>query len=163
MSDKAVLNETLVVNASPLITLGKAGLDYILPGLFENIVIPGAVWHEISHYQDTTWKKLLNAQWLGLKEITTDSRISLWNLGEGESEVLSWSLKNRHIAAVDDLAARRCCAALHIRHIGTAGILVLASRYKLIPSLRTAFEEVKKAGLFLKPELINQLLEKEAS
>jgi len=59
MSNEPMVDETIVVNASPLITLGKAKLDYVLPGLFKKIVVPGAVWEEISHYKDRIWETLL--------------------------------------------------------------------------------------------------------
>jgi predicted nucleic acid-binding protein len=95
---------------------------------------------------------------------SVDSSILLWDLGGGESEVLSWALaKPGCIAVLDDLAARRCSTALGIRHIGTAGLLVLASRFKLIPSLEEAFHEVRKAGLYLKDDLVQRLLAHESS
>ncbi len=163
MSGSAKLGDLIVVNSSPLITLTKSSLDYILPELFTKIVVPGAVWQEISAYKDSSWKKLLNAEWLSPENVAIDFRILLWNLGKGESEVLSCSLKNsRYIAVIDDLAARKCSNALDIRHIGTAGILVLANRFKIIPSLADAFTEIKKAGLYLKDDLITRLLEKES-
>jgi predicted nucleic acid-binding protein len=84
----------------------------------------------------------------------------MWNLGKGESEVPSYALeKLDFIAGVDDLAARKSCAALQIRHVGTAGILILAKRFNLIASLASAFEEIQKAGLYIHDNLIAQLLQ----
>ena len=40
-SDRAVLN------ASPIITLCKSGQEDLLPQLFTEIVLPGAVWEEV--------------------------------------------------------------------------------------------------------------------
>ncbi len=82
----------------------------------------------------------------------------VWNLGNGEPQVLSWALKKPdHIAVIDDLAARRCAESLAIRCIGTAGLLVLASRQKLIPSLASALSQVRKAGLYLTDDLVERL------
>lgn len=39
--------DRVVINASPLIVLSKVGLTELLPKLFEEIVIPDAVWKEI--------------------------------------------------------------------------------------------------------------------
>jgi predicted nucleic acid-binding protein len=36
-----------VLNASPLILLCNTGLSFILPALFQEIVVPDAVWQEI--------------------------------------------------------------------------------------------------------------------
>lgn len=69
------------------------------------------------------------------------------------------SLKNSaYIAVIDDLAARRCSVSLSIRYIGTAGVLLLASRFELIPSLQNAFLQVRNAGLYLKDELVERLI-----
>jgi len=164
MSDDTVLTRGAVVNASPLLTLSKAKLEYVLPRLFAKIIVPGAVWQEITAYQDLAWKKLLEAPWLTKVTVPVDGSILLWNLGMGESEVLSWALATPGcIAVVDDLAARRCSTALSIRHVGTAGLLILASRFKLIPSLEEAFHEVRKAGLYLKDDLVQRLLAHESS
>jgi|GEM_PF-3333164 len=46
--------ERIVINASPLIILFKAGLEDILPKLFNDICIPKAVWSEVTDvdYED---------------------------------------------------------------------------------------------------------------
>jgi len=104
------------------------------------------------------FKGLSKATWLRREEISIDNRIVVWNLGNGESQVLSWALrKPDHIAVIDDLAARRCAESLAIRCIGTAGLLVLASRKKLISSLAGALSQVRKAGLYLTDDLVERL------
>jgi predicted nucleic acid-binding protein len=45
--------EKVVVNASPLILLFKSGLDDLLPQLFSTIIVPEAVWDEVSSGGDT--------------------------------------------------------------------------------------------------------------
>ncbi|MDZ7954701.1 hypothetical protein [Nostoc sp. DedQUE09] len=55
--------------------------------------------------------------------------VAAWDLGKGESQVLSLALKNSDCAAiVDDRAARRCGQALGITTIRTGGLLILAKR-----------------------------------
>lgn len=39
--------ERVVINASPLITLFRAGLHPLLPELFPDLVVPDAVWAEV--------------------------------------------------------------------------------------------------------------------
>ncbi len=135
-------------------------MEHVLPRLFRKIVVPHAVLGEISVYKDSAWQKLTNERWIRRESVPIDERILMWNLGKGESEVLSYALKRPDvIAAVDDLAARKCCAALQIGHVGTAGILVLANRFNLIPSLASAFEKIQKAGLYIHDDLIAQLIE----
>ena len=40
-------SDLAVINASPLITLCKSGQEDLLPRLFTEIVVPGAVWDEV--------------------------------------------------------------------------------------------------------------------
>ena len=40
--------DKVVVNASPLITLFRSGQAGLLPQLFQKIIVPGAVWTEVT-------------------------------------------------------------------------------------------------------------------
>jgi predicted nucleic acid-binding protein len=40
--------DRVVINSSPLITLFRAGLHPLLPELFPSIVVPDAVWSEVT-------------------------------------------------------------------------------------------------------------------
>jgi len=158
MSNNLPMRDGIVINASPLIVLFKSELEFVLHGLFNKIVVPEAVWQEVSVYHDEAFNGISKTIWVSHERVRIDRRIVVWNLGKGESQVLSFALKNPdHIAVLDDFAARRCAASLTIRSIGTAGLLVLASRFKLIPSLGSALSQVKKAGLYLKDDLVDRL------
>jgi predicted nucleic acid-binding protein len=156
--------EKVVINASPLITLAKANLEMVLPKLFRKIVVPQEVCREVGSYRDVAWQNLLRADWFKGRKVSRSANVQLWNLGQGESEVLSWAVSNAgYTAIVDDLAARKCAKANNVPLLGTIGVLVLAHRTKLIPSLEQAFEKIQKAGLYLSADLITEVLEKESS
>jgi len=144
MSNNPSVEDTIVLNTSPLIVLFKAELEFVLSEVFKRIVVPEAVWQEVSVYDDEAFKGLSKATWLRREEISIDNRIVVWNLGNGESQVLSCALKKPdHIAVID---------------IGTAGLLVLASRQNLISSLASALSQVRKAGLYLTDDLVERLI-----
>ncbi|MBN2125561.1 MAG: hypothetical protein JW821_14785 [Deltaproteobacteria bacterium] len=42
----------IVINASPVILLHKADLEFVLPALFSSIVIPNGVMDEISVHEE---------------------------------------------------------------------------------------------------------------
>jgi len=116
------MRDGIVINASPLIVLFKSELEFVLHGLFKKIVVPEAVWQEVSVYHDEAFNGISKAMWVNHERVRIDRRIVVWNLGKGESQVLSFALKNPdHIAVLDDFAARRCAASLTIRSIGTSG------------------------------------------
>ena len=84
--------------------------------------------------------------------------IASWDLGKGESAVLSFALKNPHYwAVIDDREARRCAVALGCRHTGTVGIIVLAKKRGIIKSVREALMKLRSAGLWLSESFITEI------
>jgi len=151
----------VIMNASPIICMMKAGITGILPILFKDIVVPEEVKREILVKGGTTLKSEVSAsyQWLRpVNDIAIAPQVASWDLGQGESAVISFALENPDFwAVIDDREARRCATALHCRHTGTLGIIVLAKRRGIIPSIRAYIERLKEAGLWLSDELIDQV------
>lgn len=156
--------EKVVVNASPLILLSKVDLADLLPKLFTEVVVPGAVWQEIMSggENDPTARTLSS---LRVKRVAVEavaSEILVWNLGDGESDVLTFALANQgYRAAIDDKAARSCARSLGINILGTGGMLILAKRRGLIESVGTELQRLVQAGLWISAEMID-LLRKQA-
>lgn len=89
-------------------------------------------------------------------------RVTVWNLGAGETEVLSYALSHPSFrAVVDDRGVRRCAGTLGTRVLGTGGLLVLAKRRGVLSTVGDGLEKLLAAGLFLSDELI-ALLKKQA-
>ena len=154
----------VVVDASPVIVLCRAGMFDLLPQLFPEILVPGAVWAEvIAGRSDPAALQLPAATWAKRVEVgEVPGDVAAWSLGAGESEVLTLTRQRRgYRAMVDDAAARACALALGIPVLGTGGALVLAKRRGLIPSVTAALAALRDAGLWLAPE-IEQLLRQQA-
>jgi predicted nucleic acid-binding protein len=106
-----MLIERVVINASPLITLFRAGLHPLLPQLFPDLRVPEAVWKEVvcSPYDDPAAGGLPKASWAEKVQIRSSPEVVAWNLGAGETAVLSFAHHNRdYTALLDDRTARRC-------------------------------------------------------
>lgn len=87
-------------------------------------------------------------------------RVAAWDLGIGESEVLSFAMEHPGFRAmVDDKAARRCAKTLGIQTLGTGGMLVLAKRRGLVESVADALDNLRKTGLWMSDELVDLFLE----
>lgn len=101
--------DRVVVNASPLILLFKCGLADLLPQLFAEVAVPNAVWNEIvaGDTSDVAATELIKTPWIHRVEVQIVSpEVFIWNLGEGESEVLSFAFTHTdYRAMVDDRAA----------------------------------------------------------
>ena len=153
--------EQIVVNASPLIILLRSGQAGLLPQLFREIVIPETVWYEVvaGGHLDQAASGLQAAPWAKPTPVVLSPRITVWNLGVGESAVLTFALENpAYRAVLDDRAARRCARTLGISILGTGGVLVLAKRRGLLQSVEDGLDRLQQAGLWLSPEIVNLLL-----
>ncbi len=150
-----------VANASPLIVLGKIAQIPLLPNLAQTLVIPAGVASDINAGPETDPAR----QWLSgpgrayVRETgPVEPVIAGWDLGKGESEVLSWALKHPDFEViVDDLASRKCAAALRIPARGTLGVLLLAWKEGHLADLEAALARVQEAGLHIATEILEVL------
>jgi predicted nucleic acid-binding protein len=154
----------LVVNASPLIVLSKAGLMDLILGLATELIIPEPVAHEVSQAKDPADPA---KSWLmkegGLVKLSAPATpfLAAWDLGTGETSVISLvQTLPGSIAVLDDLAARRCAQALGIPVIGTLAIILAAKQRGALTAVKPALDAVVAAGLFISPAHIHAVLVK---
>jgi len=151
----------VVANASPLICLFRAGLERVLGGLWPTVAVPDAVWSEVlaGPKRDRAASGLDAVQWACKVRVPAiAANVASWDLGPGESAVLTFALGNpEHFAIVDDAEARRCAKALGISRLGTGGVLVLAKRRGVIPSVTDALVSLRTSGLWLSDSIVAAL------
>ncbi len=151
-----------VINASPLILLGKTGDLGLLVKLTDTLIIPQAVANEIGAKSDG--KPILEAleQNVGCHVMSNEDvspAVLAWDLGTGEAQVVENAL--RHGAdrvVVDDLEARRCAAAMGLRVIGTLGVVARAKRIGHLSLAAPVIERLRKTGLYVSEELVTRIL-----
>ena len=158
------MDRPLVVNASPLILLARIDRLDLLVSLAKLLVVPEAVLREIQvgSDRDGTADKVWNlSAVLQVDDRPVPDQIRVWDLGAGESQVLTHGLERPGAEVVlDDLAARRCARSLGLPMIGTMGIVVLCRHRGIISAARPVLETLREAGLRLKPELMDKGLAK---
>jgi len=82
-----------------------------------------------------------------------------WDLGPGESPVLTLLLDQAGCGVViDDLADRRCAEALGIPLRGTVGLVLAARLAGRIDSARSVLERLRDAGMFLSDAVLARAL-----
>jgi predicted nucleic acid-binding protein len=151
-----------IVNASPLILLGKVGRLGLFSELAEQILISERVAAEVGAQPDGK---------RSLAEIATFDRcrvvpavpisteIEAWDLGPGESQVLALTVSTPGSRAVlDDLAARRCSQSFGLPVIGTLGVVLRARRLGRIPAARPLLDDLRRNGLYVSEQLIETAL-----
>jgi predicted nucleic acid-binding protein len=151
--------DRVVINASPLIVLFKSNQADLLTKLFSEVLVPQAVWQEVTiSKNDIAAQQLAIASWARPVEVAIHPLIATWDLGAGESTVLSYALEHSgYRAMIDDAAARRCARTLGIQTLGTGGAIVLAKKRGLIDSVDVPLQALRDAGLWLLDSVVNLL------
>ena len=151
-----------VVNASPIISLTKIDRIHLLHELCDEMVIPQGVADEISlgGYNDSAVAWL---QHTGQACIRADSvivpRVASWDLGMGESQVISWAIQHPgYEAIIDDLAARKAANVLQVPVRGTLAVVILAKQAGFISSAKKDLEKLVQVGLRISPAVLEQAL-----
>jgi predicted nucleic acid-binding protein len=92
-----------------------------------------------------TVQAIRGATWLSIvDDPLIPPGIQAWGLGEGESSVLAWATAHQGVEAIiDDLAARRCAAALGVPVRGTLGLVLVAKRRGNIPFCEDVARSIK--------------------
>jgi len=151
-----------VVNASPLILLGKTGQISLLGDLNEQIAVPKAVVDEIGAKPDG--RAAIHAVTsspsfeLVANEAASQDILS-WDLGAGETQVIAHALAHgAERVVIDDLEARRCASAMGLGIIGTLGIVGRAKALGLIERAEPVIRRLRETGLYVSDELVQRLL-----
>ncbi|WP_017327273.1 DUF3368 domain-containing protein [Synechococcus sp. PCC 7336] len=151
-----------VVNASPIISLTEIDRVHLLHDLSDEVVIPQGVADEINlgGYVDgaVTWLQQAGQAFIQAAP-AIDTRVASWDLGLGESQVLSWVINHTgYEAIIDDLAARKAAKILQIPVRGTLAIVVLAKQRGYISSAKQDLENLVQVGLRISPAVLAQAL-----
>lgn len=155
------MTEDWVIDASPLILLGKAGQLHWLSQM-GRIVVPESVAAEVMsgspadparQWLETTAGKA----WI-VPDITITSDLLAWDLGAGETAVIAMARTNPgHEALLDDAAARRCAMVFGIPMRGSLSFVALAKKRGLVTACRPVFNQMLAAGLYVSPDLVEQV------
>ena len=158
------MDESAVINASPLIFFSRAEHLALLRDFADRIIAPTAVADEIAArgpndisaiaIKDTSWIEVV-------PQIPVPEEIACWGLGPGESSVLAFAVANRGMTAIiDDLGGRKCAAGLNIPVRGTLGIVLAAKRRGVIHRARPILEDLIASGLYLHRRVLDEALKR---
>jgi predicted nucleic acid-binding protein len=155
------MSDLWVVNASPLIVFGKIGQLDLLKRIPKEIVVPQAVADEIVAGPENDAARLaIEAEMFHLAEAEEPTpELAAWDLGSGETAVLSYALANPGWTAIlDDGAARKCAVTFGIEVKGSLAIVVLAQKRGLIPRAKQVLHTMQEVGLRLDERTIRRVL-----
>ena len=121
--------ERWVLNASPLIILARIGLEGLFLSLAERVVVPRAVATEIEAGppEDRARQALAVGRLAIVETPAPPAELLAWDLGSGETAVLSLALSEPGWGPIlDDAAARKCALGFSLPVKGTLAIVLLA-------------------------------------
>ena len=155
---------SVVSNTTPLNYLILIGRVAILRDLHDLIVIPGAVYEELTSPNTPKLVRdwiLDKPDWLRVQETApiTDGKLDEIQIGERQAIVLAQQIRSEFII-LDDRRARRLAHDRGLNVIGTLGILTTAAEKGLI-TLRGALDDLRTTNLRVSASLLDSLADED--
>lgn len=141
-----------VTNSTCLIGLERIQRLDILPQVFDPITIPPAVQSEVG----------ISAPWLTIQAPQNCGIVQSLQtqIDEGESEAIALAMELGDVFVIlDDLSARRVAQQLHLKVIGTTGLLLRAKQQGIIPEIKPILDALTTANFRISATLIRKALE----
>lgn len=154
----------VVSDTTPIISLLKAGQLELLYKLYKIVLIPKAVYRELT--ENPLYMKeasiVKTTDFLYVAEVenirSVDILRAVTGLDEGESEALiMYDERKADLLLMDEHKGRNVAKRLKIRHIGTAGILMLAYDKRIIQAedVKSCIDIMLANGIRLDRKLCN--------
>ena len=103
-----------MLNASPIIVLARVGQERLFDALADEVVVPQAVVDEIqAGPAGDPARQAVGSGRFAIVDTTPVWEVLAWDLGTGETAVLSYALEEFGLTViVDDAAARKCAQTM---------------------------------------------------
>jgi len=152
----------IVVNSTPLIILGNIDGLKILKELYGEIIIPRAVFEEVTSKADNAKLNLSqNLSWIKVLEVQDKSNRKMYQakLHDGEVEVMMLANEvSADLLIIDDNAAKRTAKFLGFTVTGTLGVILKAKSEGIIPQVKPIVDEMLRQGFYISPKIIETVL-----
>lgn len=155
----------IVSNTSPLIGLGAIGRLNLLQNIYGEIIIPQAVYDEVTALGSSDASAVAVQTFPWIKTIQTTNLALVAELQKkldlGESEAIALAIElSADLLVIDDESGRKIARNLSIKLIGAIGILIQAKRLGLIPDVKSLMDDlINQAGYWIDKQLYNYVLQ----
>ena len=153
----------IVSDTSPLISLMKASLLDVLQRLFDTIIIPEAVFSELTtnpDYQDEA-EQIKAAPFITVVSVKEHKAVDVLRratgLDLGESEAIVYADENSaDVLLMDEAVGRRVAKSMGLRILGSIGILLAAYDERILTAedVDAAVDTLKSANRRISEELV---------
>ena len=157
----------VIADSSVFIHLANIGKMVLLRELYQEVLIPPAVWEEVvvagkGRPGETGLRLAIDEKWISIASPAPDISLpaNAPPLHPGETEAIHLAMSNPgSLLVMDEAAGRTLSKQLGLQVIGIVGLLVLAKQRGLIPNLANELQRLRVVGGFrLSSELTQHAL-----
>jgi uncharacterized protein len=155
------LAKVAVADAAPLIAFARIDQLKLLPQLLGEVIVPETVAGECLVPGQPGAEVIASAFASGLLTRHADvagGQLAFPQLDDGEAAAIRLA---QHIGAallLDERLGRAVARRLGLTVIGSLGVLIAAKRKRLIPSMATAIEQIRRNGYYIAESLVREAL-----
>jgi predicted nucleic acid-binding protein len=153
----------IVSDSGPIISFARADYLKLLRQLFQEIIIPEAVYEEIAVVGGgrAGAKEVISGTWIKKRKIGNQLSVKrlpqILGLGEREAIILAQELNA--LLLIDDRKAREVAEKNGISCFGSLRVLKEAKNRKLISAIKPIIDELRKKGLRIDSSLYQKFLQ----
>lgn len=154
----------VVSDTSPLCNLALIDHLWLLPALYQIVIIPTLVADELAAASNPKIPAILQLDWIETRSLTNPAianqlqRDRGLDIGEAHAIALALELQADDLL-IDERLGRREAHQLGLPIIGILGILVAAKQRKLIPKIQFLMDAlIQRASFRVSPQLYQQVL-----
>lgn len=153
----------VVVNSTPLIVLCGIGKLDVLKEMYGEIIIPSAVFTEVTAKTDSACAQIqVEKDWIHVEQIKDHSEKKMYKakLHAGEVEVMILAQEQKaDLVILDDNAAKKTAKYLGLSVTGTLGVLVRAKQKEIISEVYPLLIEMRQNGFYISDTVERIVLE----
>ena len=156
---------TIVSNASPLIALARIGQLDLLHQLYNDIIIPEAVWHEVVEEgtNQPGAEVVSSAAWIVQRAVTNRPLVQALQqeLDAGEAEAIALAVEiGSALLLMDERLGRDTARHFGIRYTGVLGILIEAKQKGFVQAIKPHLDALRDlAGFHVSEALYLRVLQ----
>ena len=157
----------VVSDSSPLIALARINRLDLLHSLYERILIPTEVHHEVTvaGHHLPGGREVRVADWVEVVERRSSGGQSLEQacegLGRGErGSILLAKALSADLVLLDEWKARRAARSAGLSVVGCLGVLEVGARKGIVSDLRSAYRDLLREGIRFDIRLLQESLDR---
>jgi len=149
-----------VSDSSPLILFARIDRLDLLRLVFEDVIVPPAVWREVVEAVPgrAGAAEVRDAWWIRREDLPPSAMLAPLDAGEAEAIALALVRHPRLPILLDDGPARRVAKGAGLEVVSCVGILLLARTRGVVPAVRPHLLDLLAAGLYLRRNAADELL-----